>query len=185
MRHAFRIFLALLATALLGGCFGGGGAGNSGSFTTAGFEYGKTKGKVDAQAGLPPDHTRHSATYATANSPNFQLGYEEGYNEMRQPASVAAAPASSYYEPIFSVNGRRTVTIMKGPTQISICRTASPNVEETRFVNDQQQIVVKSRGSHGPATVQLFKTADGSELDRVMAHEIRNNQPAWAAGMGE
>ena len=64
-------------------------------------------------------------------------------------------------------------------------RTASPNVEETRWHAEQEQIVVKSRGNHGPATVQLFNSRNGREISRVMAYDIRGGQPAWAAGMGE
>jgi hypothetical protein len=58
-------------------------------------------------------------------------------------------------------------------------------VEETRFINEQQQIVVKTRGNHGPATVQLFNARTGKEEGRVMAFEIKKGKPAWAAGMGE
>ena len=68
---------------------------------------------------------------------------------------------------------------------MAVCSTASPNVEETKFITEQQEIVVKSRGNHGPATVQLFDTKSGKEKGRVMAYEIRGGKPAWAAGMGE
>lgn len=74
---------------------------------------------------------------------------------------------------------------MEGSRQVSTCTTASPNVEETRFITEQQQIVVKSRGNHGPATVQLFDTRTGREQGRVMAYEVKNGQPSWATGMGE
>jgi hypothetical protein len=58
-------------------------------------------------------------------------------------------------------------------------------VEETRFISEQDQIVVKSRGNHGPATVQLFNTRTGAQQGSVMAYEVRGGFPAWAAGMGE
>lgn len=76
-----------------------------------------------------------------------------------------------------------TVTIMDGTRRVATCRTAAPHVEEARFINHQKQLVVKSRGRHGPATVQLFDSRTGAEKDAVLAYEIRDGQPAWAAGM--
>lgn len=96
-------------------------------------------------------------------------------------------PASNtgYGQPLTAVRGQFMVTIMEGSRRVSICRTASPNIEETRWCAEQQQIVVESRGNHGPATVQLFDTASGRELGRVMAYDIRGGNPSWAAGMEE
>lgn len=91
----------------------------------------------------------------------------------------------SYGQPYTASKGLGSVTIMEGPRRVSTCYTASPNVENTRFINEQQQIVVKSRGNHGPATVQLFDCRTGRQEGRVMAYEIRGGYPAWAAGMGE
>lgn len=54
-----------------------------------------------------------------------------------------------------------------------------------RWHSEQEQIVVKSRGNHGPATVQLFDCRSGREQARVMAYEIKGGKPAWARGMGE
>jgi hypothetical protein len=76
-----------------------------------------------------------------------------------------------------------TVTIMDGTRRVATCRTAAPYVQEARFINHQKQIVVRSRGRHGPATVQLFDSRTGAEKDALLADEIRNGQPAWAAGM--
>ena len=95
-------------------------------------------------------------------------------------------PSQPYYgQPYTASKGQGSVTIMEGPRRVSTCYTASPNVEETRFINEQQQIVVKSRGNHGPATVQLFDSRTGRQEGRVMAYEVRGGYPAWAAGMGE
>lgn len=84
-----------------------------------------------------------------------------------------------------SVNGQSTVTIMEGSRRVSVCRTASPNIEETRWHRGQEQIVVKSRGNHGPATVQLFDSRSGRQLGTVMAYELANGGPDWARGMAE
>lgn len=68
---------------------------------------------------------------------------------------------------------------------MSVCNTAAPNIEQARFFNEQEQVVVKSRGNHGPATVRLFNSRTGAEPGRVFACAIQNGQPAWTAGMGE
>ena len=100
-------------------------------------------------------------------------------------SSPSSSSTSSFGQPLRAVNGMWNVSIMEGDRPVSVCRTASPFVEETRFINEQEQIVVKSRARHGPATVQLFDTRNGAEQGRIMAYEIREGQPAWAAGLGE
>lgn len=77
------------------------------------------------------------------------------------------------------------VTIRQNGRVLCTFRADRPNIEDTRWQNNQSQIVVKSRGNHGPAAVQLFDARSGRELGRVMAYDIRGGQPAWAAGMGE
>jgi hypothetical protein len=94
-------------------------------------------------------------------------------------------PVPSYGQPLTASATAGAVTIREGERVVSSFRTAMPNVEETKFINEQDQIVVKSRGNHGSATVQLFNTRDGAEQGRVMAYEIRGGQPAWASSMAE
>ncbi|MCB1204964.1 MAG: hypothetical protein KDN18_11950 [Verrucomicrobiae bacterium] len=147
---------------------------------TSGYDLGVMKGKQDGSSGLSRTPDRHAGSFAEADRSEFLRGYEEGYN-----AGIRGEKPASYGQPLTSVNGPGTVTIQEGARTVSVCKTASPNVEQTKFITEQQQIVVKSRGAHGPATVQLFDTATGTEKGRVMAYDIKNNQPAWAAGMGE
>ena len=92
---------------------------------------------------------------------------------------------AGFSQQLTSVNGQGTVVIMEGSRRLSVCRTASPNIEQTRWNSGQEQLVVKSRGNHGPATVQLFDSRSGRELGRVMAYDIASGSPGWAAGMGE
>ena len=91
----------------------------------------------------------------------------------------------SFGQPLTAATTPGAVIIREGARTVTSFGTAMPVVEETRFINEQEQIVVKSRGNHGPATVQLFNSRNGAEQGRVMAYEIRGGQPAWAAGMGE
>lgn len=100
-------------------------------------------------------------------------------------ATQAPANNAGFSQQLTAIRGQFMVTIMEGCRRLSVCRTASPNIEETRWHRGQQQIVVKSRGNHGPATVQLFDTRSGRLEGSVMAYEIANGRPAWARGMGE
>ncbi len=150
------------------------------------YDLGITKGRQDGSSGLSRSPARHMGALSQAEQVDFLRGYEDGYNAGTRGGQTAApAKPASIGQPLTAVNGAGTVTIMEGQRNVAVCRTASPNVEQTRFITEQQQIVVKSRGAHGPATVQLFDTATGAEKDRVMAFDIKGNQPAWAAGMGE
>ena len=98
---------------------------------------------------------------------------------------VVKKPDQGFGQPLTATKGPSTVIIREGSMRLGICYTAKPNVEDLRWYNEQEQIVVKSRAAHGPATVQLFDCRTGRELGRVDAYEIKNGQPAWAASMAE
>jgi hypothetical protein len=106
--------------------------------------------------------------------------------EQNDPGATGAnqAPAG-FTQPLNAVTSQGGVTIREGGRTLSYCRTAMPNVETTRWHKEQEQLVVKSRGNHGPATVQLFDSRTGRQQGRVMAYEIRGGKPGWAAGLGE
>jgi hypothetical protein len=79
--------------------------------------------------------------------------------------------------------GQGQVRVMQNGQVISTLRTASPNVESHHFTSGQSQMVVKSRGNHGPATVELFDTKTGVLRDKILAYAIQNGHPSWARGM--
>lgn len=181
MKLPTRFLFALATTLFLGACVSvDEGTTPPPTLPTSGYDLGVMKGKQDGSGGLSRTPDRHAGSFAEADRAEFLRGYEDGYN-----AGIRGEKPASYGQPLTTVNGPGTVTIMEGTRTVAVCKTASPNVEQTRFITEQQEIVVKSRGSHGPATVQLFNAATGAEKGRVMAYDIKNNQPAWAAGMGE
>ena len=100
-------------------------------------------------------------------------------------AESNAASSASYGQPLTVVKGQGQVTIMEGNRTVSTISTASPNIEQTRWYQEQEQIVVKSRGNHGPATVQLFNSRTGRQLGTVKAYELAQGGPTWAAGMAD
>ena len=100
-------------------------------------------------------------------------------------AEANANSSNAYGQPLTAVRGQGKVTVMEGSRTVSTIYTASPNIEQTRWVSEQNQIVVKSRGNHGPATVQLFDSRSGRQEGTVMAYELANGGPNWAAGMAD
>lgn len=101
---------------------------------------------------------------------------------MTSPAAGDARLASTL-APLTLRKGLDNVVVEDGGKTFSICRTELPNIEQYRFVDNKKGVVVKSRGSHGPAIVELFDTMTGTRRARVMAYEISNGQPSWAKGM--
>lgn len=77
------------------------------------------------------------------------------------------------------------IAITRGGVPVSTIRTAMPNVENWKFINGGQQVVTKSRGNHGPASVEMFDTATGAQRDKILAFAIKSGQPAWAAEYAE
>jgi hypothetical protein len=124
------------------------------------------------------------ATFALTQCVVDQNGSIPGTYGDNSAVSNASGPRG-FSQPLSASTGTGSVTVREGGRVLSSISTASPNVEETRWHREQEQIVVKSRGNHGPATVQLFDSRSGRELGRVMAYDIAGGKPKWAAGMGE
>lgn len=76
------------------------------------------------------------------------------------------------------------VTIREAGKVVTSFTAARHNVEKTRWYDEQEKIVVKSRGNHGPATVELFDSRSGKKLGSVMAYEAATG-PQWAQSMAE
>jgi hypothetical protein len=77
------------------------------------------------------------------------------------------------------------VRLLRNGKAIAVCRTQLPEIENWKLINGNRQIVVKSRGRHGPAAVELFNVVDGSLADKVMAFAIKNGKPERARGFEE
>ena len=181
-----RFFLSLLPVILLSltGCVE---MEDGGPVESQGYQLGFEKGREDGQGGKSRTPDRHSSLYSEADRGEFFRGYEDGYTLGIKPGADLGgvnAPVA-FGQPLVAMPGKGEVTIKEGNQTISVLKTALPNIEETKFIVEQEQIVVKSRGNHGPAMVELFQTSNGAALGAVKAFEIKNGQPAWAAGMGD
>jgi hypothetical protein len=51
-------------------------------------------------------------------------------------------------------------------------------IEGWDFTRDGEHLVIKSRGAHGPASIELFSLRNGPALESVQAYE--KNLPDWA-----
>lgn len=145
------------------------------------YNRGYNSGKSDASRGRISNPGAYTSSYDFAGKLKFNEGYNNGY---RNYTRHDVHPGHSQgYGAMTAVVGQGQVTIMRGGRVVSTLRTAAPNVEEHHFRSGQEQMVVKSRGNHGPATVELFDVRTGTLRDKVLAFAIENGQPKWARGM--
>ncbi len=156
--------------------------GNSftGNLQTA-YTQGYEMGRNDAREGRSSDYSRHSSLYDYVTMDAFSNGYKTAYRNYKPHNSGESGSGNrGNYK---ASKGQSQVTITDGGRTVSTVRTAAPNVENFHFTNKKKQIVVKSRGNHGPATVELFDVQTGTLRDKVLAYAIENGQPHWARGM--
>ena len=144
------------------------------------YEVGYRVGQDDFHHGHSKHYTKHAELYDRDSKHDFAQGYEHGYDKARAHTRSNQSPEAGA---IRASVGQGKVTISQGNKVISTIRTASPNIERHFFTRGNKQIVIKSRGNHGPATVELFDVQTGSLRDKVLAFAIRNGQPEWAAGL--
>lgn len=74
------------------------------------------------------------------------------------------------------INGK--VSICEKGTVLATVSTTKSFIEQWGFSQDSRHVVVKSRGAHGPATIQLFAIKDGPAEAAVDAYS--ENLPDWA-----
>ncbi|HEY5768606.1 MAG TPA: hypothetical protein VIS71_02065 [Terrimicrobium sp.] len=77
------------------------------------------------------------------------------------------------------------VRLLRNGMTVCLIRPQFPNVEKWELINGNTEIVIKSRGDRGPASVERFDTKTGILKDRITAVEIQEGRPDWAEGFGE
>lgn len=156
-------------------------ANSYGSSQQEAYNDGYATGRKDAAKGRQMNFMVHSAMYDATTKDKFGEGYMNAYRNYSRHNVNPGHPQG--YGKLTASVGQGQIQIMQGGQVVSTLRTASPNIEQHHFTAGQSQMVVKSRGNHGPATVQLFDTRTGALRDKVLAYAIQNGQPAWARGM--
>jgi hypothetical protein len=137
---------------------------------------------TSAQGGVVPVYLKRTSSgyvgprgeyYPSMPSAETLGNFYGGWNSQqtnRQPAV-----------PHVAVEQGRVRLIRDGRTICSL-RPAMPFVEKYKLVNNNEQIIIKSRAKHGPATVELYNISDGSLSDKVLAFAIKKGRPTWAKG---
>ncbi len=143
------------------------------------YEVGFRVGQDDFNHGHSKHFVHHEDLFDDATRDSFAHGYEQGYDAARAHKQ-GSAPEAAQSLGAKTVQGG--VEIHEGGNVIARIKTAMPNVEKTKLINGGRQIVTKSRGNHGPATVELFDTGTGTLRDKVLAFAIKGGRPSWAAG---
>ena len=155
--------------------------GNSyGGVNQDAYRTGYRSGREDALAGKSEKVSRHEHRYDRTTKEQFREGYQRGYENYTHHNSHTPPTGGGNYR---ADVGQGQITIRQGGRVVSVIRTASPNIEQWHFKKGQERIVTKSRGNHGPATVELFETRTGVLRDKVLAYAIKNGKPEWARGM--
>jgi hypothetical protein len=75
------------------------------------------------------------------------------------------------------------VRVLRNGMTVCLIRTQFSKVEGWQLINDNREIVIKSRSQRGPAAIELFDTRTGILKGRVMA--VQDERPAWAEGFWE
>ncbi|MCB1076244.1 MAG: hypothetical protein KDM64_00325 [Verrucomicrobiae bacterium] len=148
------------------------------------YEVGFRVGQDDFNHGHSKHFTHHEDLFDGDTKDSFAHGYEEGYDKARAHQQTVAKPSSSPSSSGGGITSRTVqggVEILVGGKVTTRIKSALPNVEKTKLINDGHLIVVKSRGDHGPAELQLFDTRTGVLKDKVMAFAVQGGRPTWAA----
>jgi hypothetical protein len=74
--------------------------------------------------------------------------------------------------------------LLRNGMTVCLIRTQFSKVEGWQLINDNREIVIKSRSQRGPAAIELFDTRTGILKGRVMAVQ-QDERPAWAEGFWE
>ena len=98
--------------------------------------------------------------------------------------TFSPAPQRGYAALDVSVE-QACVRLLRNGMTVCLIRTQLPNIENWKLINGNTEIVVKSRGNHGPAAVERFDTRTGILKDKIMALAIQDGKPEWAQGFGE
>ena len=124
---------------------------------------------------------------------NIQVTYEDGTKDRWTTKGGAGDPrvapdgtvgwtlyGPEYGNPdSYKTRPNGNIVICRRGTVLCRAESALPHVEEWSFTDGGTKFVLKSRGRHGPATVELFETDGGRLLASVPAYN-ENGLPAWA-----
>lgn len=124
---------------------------------------------------------------------NIQVTYEDGTTDQWTTKGGAGDPrvapdgtvgwtlyGSEHGDPAsYTTRPNGNVVVCRRGKVLCRVESALPHVEEWDFIDGGAKFVLKSRGRHGPAKVELFETETGSLLAMVPAYS-EDGLPKWA-----
>lgn len=100
--------------------------------------------------------------------------------DMKRPIDGEAA--NPHHHPYAARSFPDRLEIYKNGKQVNVIHCENPNIERWGFIDSGNHVVVRSRIGSRPAVIELFDTASGVRVDKVLVPEHRKGIPAWASG---
>jgi Zn-dependent alcohol dehydrogenase len=110
---------------------------------------------------------------------NFRCAIFYGLTSLLVSGCTVAPPPQRGYDAEVSVE-EAGVRLLRNGMTVCLIRTEWPKIENWQLVNDNKDIVIKSRSDRGVAVIERFDTKTGIRKDRILAVDIKDGQPEWA-----
>lgn len=160
------------------------------------FLYGQNKGAEKTQTPAEAAIARNKSSPAGYEIGNVIVTYSDGTTDIWTLKGNCAEPKVSSKgavgwevyklnpdgKTLADYNGlyiNDHVTVCDHGRIVASLASAKGFIEGWDFTKDGERLVIKSRGAHGPATIELFALRNGPPLESVQAYE--KNLPSWAA----
>lgn len=120
----------------------------------------------------------------------FADGHSEFWTRLGRCLHVRCSPSglvgwsrytfrNSYGEPV-----NDTLRVMAS-TERWIDFRAGPFIEDWLFADQDATVIVRSRGRHGPSTIQRFSLKTGDLLDATKGSALYSETPDWAKPLAD
>jgi hypothetical protein len=160
------------------------------------YLYGKNKGAEKTQTPVQAGIARNKSVPGKYKIGNVIVTYSDGTTDIWTLKGNCAEPRVSTKGTVgwevYKLNADgKTLASYNGlyiDDRVNVCDhgrvvanlvSAKSFIEGWDFTKDGERLVIKSRGAHGPATIELFALRNGGPLESVQAYE--KNLPSWAA----
>jgi hypothetical protein len=165
-------------------------------FLSAPLLYGQTVGAEKTKLPVQAAIVRNKSLPSTYQIGNVMVTYSDGTTDLWTLKNNCAEPKVSSKGAVgwevYKLNAEgKTLASYHGlyvNDRLNVCdhgiivanlQSAKGFIEGWDFTKDGEHLVIKSRGAHGPAMIELFSLRSGVASASVQAYE--KNLPDWAA----
>jgi hypothetical protein len=165
-------------------------------FLSAPFLYGQMEGAEKTKLPVRAAILRNKSLPPTYEIGNVIVTYSDGTTDIwtlkGNCAEPKVSPKGAVGWEVYKLNAEeKTLASYQGlyiNDRLNVChrgkivanfQSAKGFIEAWDFTKDGEHLVIKSRGAHGPATIELFSLRDRLAAESVQAYE--KNLPDWAA----